>query len=653
MELFIRLSDLALLPDAAGISQLPHEEQVLRARRIFSYLPENSRVEVREGLVHVMIPEASEKEKNAAERHATSAARKARNGDYGKAKSLLKRALEMDPSLTDARRDLAMICAETGDHEEAKNHLIDVLRMNPEDAWSYVVLANHYSKEEDNKVIAENLLRKALELSPEDPWALNSMAAVAMEQGRDEEGLQCFQAAIRSKPTFPEAHFGKALFCVRKERFEEAETTLETLFANCPPQDNRSAEMFNQARTMYLRIENILANNQQAESKAAVDALRRKAEEASGYPVIESTESLSGSIVAQIRMAWKHKADHHRLVMAEGDDPAIIRHHRSAHELYHVLMESAGRDSGKNRWFVTGEANKQRALQVLEPQIAAFEQKGIPRNRYGSMIEDVIHGAAGLLYNCPLDMRIEKQIREEHPELKRSQFCSVFMLAQDARNATFNQKVRDIMPKTILRINDALNTAYALYMDKLFNGASDFADPYKKLPHLSLGKELLVLWEKHEAATPFGEEWRLVDALSEKLDVVDWYDWEDDRGFIPPETTNTEIREGVTNPDLLKEKAAPAAMYLLDALQRYAGMSPDRIRAVASEIALLGQEGIDYASTDKRYTLKSLPEKSFSGLHLMCLMYAGFKHVAPEIDTGMDLNDAYSLALEMYANEEE
>jgi hypothetical protein len=39
-----------------------------------------------------------------------------------------------------------------------------------------------------------------------------------------------------------------------------------------------------------------------------------------------------------------------------------------------------------------------------------------------------------------------------------------------------------------------------------------------------------------------------------------------------------------------------------------------------------------------------------SGLHLMCLMYAGFKRVAPEHEVQMDLNDPFLTALQMHKN---
>ena len=77
-------------------------------------------------------------------------------------------------------------------------------------------------------------------------------------------------------------------------------------------------------------------------------------------------------------------------------------------------------------------------------------------------------------------------------------------------------------------------------------------------------------------------------------------------------------------------------------------MTPEQVRDVAFEIALAGRSGLDYASPDEKYELRTLPDRKFSGLHLMCLMYAGFKRVAPEHDVGMDLNEPFLAALQMH-----
>ena len=77
-------------------------------------------------------------------------------------------------------------------------------------------------------------------------------------------------------------------------------------------------------------------------------------------------------------------------------------------------------------------------------------------------------------------------------------------------------------------------------------------------------------------------------------------------------------------------------------------MPVDQIREIALEIGMLGRDGLDYVSPDQKYTLKSLPGEKFSGLNLMCLMFAGFKRIAPEHDLQMDLHEPFLVALEIF-----
>ena len=83
-------------------------------------------------------------------------------------------------------------------------------------------------------------------------------------------------------------------------------------------------------------------------------------------------------------------------------------------------------------------------------------------------------------------------------------------------------------------------------------------------------------------------------------------------------------------------------------MKRYEKMPVEKVKEIAFEIGMVGRNGLDYASPDQKYTLKSLPDEQFSGLHLMCLMYAGFKRIAPEHDLHMDLEEPFLDALEMF-----
>jgi Tfp pilus assembly protein PilF len=58
-----------------------------------------------------------------------------------------------------------MAYLENGDSEEAKNQLIDVLRIDPKDVWGYLLLANLYFQHEEDPDSAEPFYRKAYELN--------------------------------------------------------------------------------------------------------------------------------------------------------------------------------------------------------------------------------------------------------------------------------------------------------------------------------------------------------------------------------------------------------------------------------------------------------------------------------------------------------
>lgn len=86
-----------------------------------------------------------------------------------------------------------------------------------------------------------------------------------------------------------------------------------------------------------------------------------------------------------------------------------------------------------------------------------------------------------------------------------------------------------------------------------------------------------------------------------------------------------------------------SVMYLLGAIQRFEKMTRAEIQAVAFEIAILGQQGLDTNDPAQKYQLRSLPGH-YSGLHLVCLMYGGFKIITPQHDVGFDLSKEYEMA---------
>lgn len=91
--------------------------------------------------------------------------------------------------------------------------------------------------------------------------------------------------------------------------------------------------------------------------------------------------------------------------------------------------------------------------------------------------------------------------------------------------------------------------------------------------------------------------------------------------------------------------------YMLNILGLFHDMSIDEIQLISSEIAMKGRSGLDINDSSKKYDLNSL-KGEFSGLELVCIMYVGFKKIAPGLDMGIDLSNEYDLALRMYESED-
>jgi hypothetical protein len=204
-------------------------------------------------------------------------------------------------------------------------------------------------------------------------------------------------------------------------------------------------------------------------------------------------------------------------------------------------------------------------------------------------------------------------------------------------------------PSRIYRASLAMNCAYALFADSLLSGATAYADRFRKSREFATGSKLFRAWNRALSRFKPGDEYDLVDEFAQILNLEGWYEWlPEPREGLPAEGSPEPYREGSSNPELLKDKGSAALIYFLGALERFEDMVDSRVLQIVSEIALLGQSGLDYSSPDKQYTLQSLPGEQFSGLQLMCLMHTGLKHVEPSADPGTGLDDAYSTAVMMH-----
>lgn len=320
----------------------------------------------------------------------------------------------------------------------------------------------------------------------------------------------------------------------------------------------------------------------------------------------------------------------------------------------HIRLESLARRESKNKFFALTAATRETAIRSIANDIHRLEKDGYPHESIEQVTLQLVEGTCRFLFNCPLDVIIEHYLRERIPDLQHAQFVSLGKMAVDAANSTMNPEIRKLTPLKILEATTALNGAYAILLDEFNERATNFTAVYQKHDTFALSQKLAGHWRARHRQLGPGDEYNLVDEFADMLGLRGWYEWKPDTGApVSASATANDKPEGTTNPELLKQKHTASVWYLLSALERYDKLPVEKVREIAFEVAQLGRNGLSYADAEKKYRLKSLPDEEFSGLQLMCLMFAGFKRVAPEQDVGMDLEEPFLKALQMHKSGED
>jgi Tfp pilus assembly protein PilF len=638
--LLIAIHDFVVDPKhAIDLSSLPTPEAISYIRKAYGFLASAINVSIQNGIIKIEYPEESEKEVEKALGFYERGLERANKGDYKGAIKLFRNALDIVPYHTVARRNLAMAYLELGEVEETRNQLIDVLRLDPKDAWGFLLLGNTYLKNDKDPDSAEPFYKSAYELTPNDPYLLNNYASLKADKRQFKEAQEMFERAIAENPNYPNSFVGLAYLFLLQEKLESAVSTLESLFAQPKSPDIRSEPVYDQARAMFRTVHQKIAERDHDVAMAFIEERKKVVESVTGFPVeIVLDDSLQG-VTAKTHLAWKHDRDHHRIFYRE-NHPAVVPH-LLAHELEHILLEHEARTADVNKLFVTTDATTEKAIESLGEERWKLRQSGVPAEEANRITRQWVSGLTNQLFNCPLDMVIEYRVHQKYPSLRSTQFVSLLATQVENAGVVTDQDIKKLVPKRIYQANVAMNASYAMFTDRLYGGATEYVKPYRETNIFGTGERLFKAWMDIKDELRAGDEYSLVDSFAKVLGLDSWFEFRDDRQM--PESP-----QGTTNPELLRAKEPAIVMYLVAALERFEHMSIQDIQPIAFEIGLLGTTGIDFTKPDRRYSLKSLPNEQFSGLQLLALMYVGFKRIDGSVDTGLDFADAYKAALTLF-----
>ena len=439
----VQLADLKFLTPHDLSGGLSAAEIIDVIRKQFDYLPGDVHIEVGDDIVTIQFEGASAQEQTEARRLFEKAAKRAKGGEFRKAKDIYDRVLELDPAMADARREMAMTLFELGDMSAAKDQLIDALRLDPNDAWSYVVLGNIYVKHDRDLPTATRFFTRALELKPGDPYALNGLAAASQELGDSAKALKCFDEAITAHPEFANAWLGKAIVFNREDKPAQVIEVLDSMFSRAEMMDARSQPVFAEARKLYLSAQGELAKAKGSDVFKIIETYKADVASLSGYPVKVRTEPVSGQLSGVAQIAWKSGRDHHVVQISDRLAPPDAQH-IEAHELTHIRLEALARKQSRNRWFATTAATRELAIRSLASDVKKLERHGYSDDSIKRVVPDLVGGLCGCISNTPLDMWIETLLHRDMPALRQAQFVSLHRLAGEALAATIHPEIRKL-----------------------------------------------------------------------------------------------------------------------------------------------------------------------------------------------------------------
>jgi hypothetical protein len=146
--------------------------------------------------------------------------------------------------------------------------------------------------------------------------------------------------------------------------------------------------------------------------------------------------------------------------------------------------------------------------------------------------KDVIPGHAVLEYatrfgnglglqlrSMPITMRIDKQIYDDHPELREMQQSSIDQQLQENMQA-LSPRAKEIAPNEIIKPNASMSAAFAKFFSELWDAPIVFA-PYAAAGYTNVATDLLAI-QRQIPGSPDNDR-ALVDAWAKHLDLDRWF----------------------------------------------------------------------------------------------------------------------------------
>ena len=579
------------------------------------------------------------------------------NGKFSEAKPLLENLIKQNPTNSEYHRIIGQIYSDEGNQEEAIDSLIDALRWDSNNAYALVMMGNIFAKFKNDIDTAMKYYDHALIAKPDDNITINNIGANLMQQNRLEEAKKYFYKALSIDDKYPNTHYALAMVAEIENDLNSAFYSFIQTIKISKKNDYFYKTAIQQAYEIANKI--ILENDGKN-----IFRKYRVILEAKGGVEIDIVNDENIPTAAKIEFAENHDRSKHIVKFKKANQAYS---HLIMHELVHLDFVIDAKKEENNLLFTSTQDHKIKFIKSIEPALRDLKKIGISEESVKTYSSGLYDGINSLIFNAPIDLFIEDCLFNEFPELRPYQFISLISIVQDGLKAVTEKQVIKLTPKDLLSKTKVYNLVGAYQLKDLFG--IDLAGEYNA-SKLELDKAIKFYNEygEYKEDRKPAEEYELVQHWADDLNLNHCFELIGENQYRQRSNVDDFLSSiqkdpfGVNEKDPIKESKMKTflesqmeiglnmavVMFMVAALEFFEDKPKEDIKKIAFEIAMQGTQGYD--PHNENYKLSSIPNKSFSGYHIMAYYYVSWSIAIPEMLSQLQLpfDEEYKMALMLH-----
>jgi len=580
------------------------------------------------------------------------------HGKFNEAIPILRSLINKNPANSEYYRTIGQAYSMIGNDEEGINYLIDALKWNPKNNYALIMIGNIFARNKNDIETARKYYQQVIENDPNDNIAINNLGTNLIQAGKVDEGMEYLLRAHAINPEYPNTLYGIALVNQMKGNIKDVFNYSLQCMKKCG-----KGELDLSTNAKQLLLESAQAIIKTDIGETTFTKYREKLQKNSGKAIkVEIDNTLDTA--AKFEFAEKYDRDYH-LIKYNQKYPA--HHHLMMHELVHLDFATSARSDSRNRLFISNNKTKEIFLSDLRQHRLSLLKKGMSEDSIKEYFDLLFDGINRQIFNAPIDLFIEDKLFEEFQVLRPYQLVSLYSLIMDGIKATTDKTIVKLSPPAILHASKVLNLIGALQFRDLY-GIDLLSDFKATTLEDKTAKEMYAEFYEYRDDRESGEEYELIENWAKDLKLEKYFELVDEEIFGKEKSLDDIIDEIEKDPfdmesrDPIKEKEMEefqksqkemgtnmaVVMYMVEALEFFQNMPKQKIKEIAYEIALQGTQG--YRPENKNYIIGLIPDKKFSGYHILAYYYVSWSLVMPEMLPQLQLpyDTEYKLALTFY-----